>query len=138
MMTNQTRSNVEVFRKQMAAYGSCDVETLMTTFAEDCVLRDMADPEHPYEGREAVRGFLVDYFADLANVDVTIATITTNADTVIGELDVAADWVSTPSSSEASRRIRLRYAVADTIHDGLVTYERFYWDSDNLRKQLEG
>lgn len=137
-MTENRTPIVDVFRKQMAAYGSCDVETLMTTFAEGCVLQDMADPDNPFEGREAVRGFLVDYFADLANVDVTITTVTKNENTVIGELDVAADWVSAPFSAENPRRIRFQYAVADTIENGLVTSERFYWDSETLRKQLEG
>lgn len=136
-MTEQNNSIVDVFRKQMSAYGDCDVETLMTTFAEGCVLRDMAEPEHPYEGRDAVRDFLVGYFADLANVDVTIKAVTANQDTVIGELDVTADWVSEPFSRENPRRIRLQYAVADTIENDLVTYERFYWDSEGLRQQLK-
>ena len=43
-MTELRLSIVDVFRKQMAAYGDRDVDTLMTTFAENSVLRDMADP----------------------------------------------------------------------------------------------
>jgi len=132
-----TKSIEEVFRTQMAAYATCDVDLLMTTFAENCVLRDMADPDAAFVGLPQVREFLAGYFSDLANVQVTIFSIIANERDVIGELDVTADWISAPFSPSEPRSIRLRYAVIDTIENGLVVYERFYWDSENLKKQLE-
>lgn len=136
-MNTGTAGLEAIFRRQMAAYGNRDLDALMATFAEDCVLRDMADPRKRYEGREAVRGFLEEYFADLANVDVTILTVACNEDTVVGEIDVRADWVSAPFHPDRPRRVRFQYAVIDTIANGLVTYERFYWDSEMLRAQLK-
>ncbi|MBP1326702.1 hypothetical protein JOF28_001934 [Leucobacter exalbidus] len=134
MTTNPTI--LDVFHKQMAAYGERNVEQLMTTFSEDCVLQDMADPAAPFEGHAAARGFLVDYFADLANVDVNITKVAQNEDTVFGELDVTADWVSEPFSPESPRRVNFKYVIVDTFRDGLVVHERFYWDSESLQKQL--
>jgi ketosteroid isomerase-like protein len=134
-----TENSLEVvFRTQMAGYAACDVEQLMTSFAVDATLTDMADTQHPFVGRDEIRAFLVDYFASLANVDVTITGVAETGDLVIGELDVTADWVGAPHSLDHPRPVRFRYAVAETIRDGLVVEERFYWDSADLDRQITG
>src|ERR1041384_6792639 len=118
-----------VFRNQMAAYAACDVDALVKSFTEDCVLVDMAEPDKPYVGVDAVREFLVDYFASLQDVVVEVTRVTGGEDTVIGELDVTASYIGEPFSKANGRSIRLRYCVAEEIRDGHVARERFYWDS---------
>jgi ketosteroid isomerase-like protein len=125
-----------VFRNQMAAYAACDIDALVASFTHDCELVDMADPQHPFIGIEAVRGFLVDYFSALREVVVEVTTVATGAGSVIGELDVTADFVDDPFSPDNPRPIRLRYCVAEEIRDGHVAKERFYWDSNDLQRQL--
>lgn len=120
----------------MAAYAACDVEGLLASFAEDCVLTDMADPANPFVGKSAVEGFLVGYFATLRNVKVTVTHVAAGVDLVIGELDVTADYVGEPFSEDRCRAIRLRYCVAEEIRDGQVANERFYWDSGDFARQL--
>ncbi|MBY6537705.1 nuclear transport factor 2 family protein [Rhodococcus sp. BP-349] len=125
-----------IFRTQMAAYADCDVEALIATFTDDCVLVDMADVDHPFVGTDAVRGFLVDYFAALRHVVVDVTMVATGTDSVIGELDVTANYVGAPFTEQTPRPIRLRYCVAEEIRDGGVSSERFYWDSADLERQL--
>ncbi|MBM7417409.1 MULTISPECIES: nuclear transport factor 2 family protein [Nocardiaceae] len=125
-----------IFRTQMAAYADRDVEALVATFTEDCVLVDMADAEHPFVGTDAVRAFLRDYFATLRDVVVDVTMVTTGTDSVIGELDVTADYVGAPFSEEKPVAVRLRYCVAEEFRDGGVSRERFYWDSADLERQL--
>jgi ketosteroid isomerase-like protein len=125
-----------VFRNQMAAYAACDVDTLVDSFTDDCVLVDMADPQHPFVGIEAVRGFLEDYFAPLRDVVVDVTMVATGSESVIGELDVSANFVGDPFSPDNPRPIRLRYCVAEEIRDGHVARERFYWDSSDFQRQL--
>jgi ketosteroid isomerase-like protein len=125
-----------IFRTQMAAYADRDVEALVTTFTDDCVLVDMADVEHPFVGTDAVRGFLRDYFATLRDVVVDVTMVATGTDSVIGELDVTANYVGEPFTEQKPRPVRLRYCVAEEIRDGSVASERFYWDSADLERQL--
>jgi len=129
-------STEAVFHTQMAAYAACDVEGLLASFSEDCVLTDMADPANPFIGKDAVRGFLVGYFATLRNVEVDVTHVAAGEDLVIGELDVTADYVDAPFTEEKPRAVRLRYCVAEEIRDGHVARERFYWDSGDFARQL--
>lgn len=129
-------STEEVFRAQMAAYAACDVQGLLASFTEDCVLTDMADPANPFVGKNAVEGFLIGYFATLRNVAVTVTHVAAVEGLVIGELDVTADYVGEPLSEANSRAVRLRYCVAEEIRDGHVARERFYWDSGDFERQL--
>lgn len=129
-------STEAVFRTQMAAYAACDVEGLLASFAEDCVLTDMTDPGNPFIGKDAVEGFLVGYFATLRNVEVSVTHVAAGDNLVIGELDVTADYVGTPFTEENHRAVRLRYCVAEEIRNGHVAQERFYWDSGDFARQL--
>jgi ketosteroid isomerase-like protein len=134
-MTDASLENI--FRNQMAAYAECDVEKLVESFTDDAVLVDMADPGKPFVGIEAVRGFLVDYFATLRDVVVDVTMVTTGDSSVIGELDVTASYVGEPFSEDNRQPIRLRYCVAEEIRDGHVASERFYWDSADFERQLQ-
>jgi ketosteroid isomerase-like protein len=131
-----TVSLENVFRCQMAAYAACDVEGLVDSFTEDCVLADMTDPDNPFIGKAAVRRFLVGYFATLRDVEVTVASVAVGDGVVIGELDVTADYIGEPFSEAHRRNVRLRYCVAEEIRDGHVAHERFYWDSNDFQRQL--
>lgn len=134
-MTDAALENI--FRNQMAAYAECDVEKLVESFTADAVLVDMADPQNPFVGIDAVRGFLVDYFATLRDVVVDVTMVATGENSVIGELDVTASYIGEPFSEDHRRPIRLRYCVAEEIRDGHVASERFYWDSADFQRQLQ-
>jgi steroid delta-isomerase-like uncharacterized protein len=120
----------------MAAYGALDRDTLLTTFADDAVLRDMADPDNPFSGKDAIREFLDEYFAALTDVEVEIVSTVADAETVAGELEVNATYVGAPFSHGNGRKVVMRYCVVDTVHDGKVVYERFYWDRTEFERQL--
>jgi len=126
-----------IFRNQMAAYADCDVDRLLDSFTSDCILRDMADPERPFIGKEAVRAFLEGYFATLRDVVVEVTSVAVADGVVIGELEVAAHYVGTPFSEDNYRPVQLRYCIAEEIRDGYVANERFYWDSQHLAQQLQ-
>ncbi|MFV8054798.1 nuclear transport factor 2 family protein [Mycobacterium sp. 48b] len=126
-----------IFRTQMAAYAECGVEKLVESFTDDCVLVDMADAENPFKGIDAIRGFLVGYFATMRDVVVDVTTVTTGHSSVIGELDVSASYIGEPFSEDNRKPIRLRYCVAEEIRDGHVASERFYWDSADFQRQLQ-
>jgi len=134
-MTDATLESI--FRNQMAAYAACDIEKLVESFTDDCVLVDMADPENPFVGIDAIRGFLVDYFSTLRDVVVDVTMVAAGQDCVIGELDVTASYVGEPFSEDNRQPIRLRYCVAEEIRDGHVASERFYWDSNDFQRQLQ-
>lgn len=130
-------SLIQVLKHQIDAFTTLDADKMIGTFAkEGAVLQDMADPDHPYEGREAIHGFLADYFSKVRNASATIVTATTNDDTVVGELEMRFTWVAEPFTAENGRDIMLRYVVYDTVRDGEIAHERFYWNPGELEAQL--
>jgi ketosteroid isomerase-like protein len=56
---------------------------------------------------------------------------------VIAELKIAATYVAAPEAQDGGRPIVLQYAVIDTFRDdGKIVHERFYWDPEQLRRQV--
>lgn len=133
-MSEQTLE--QLFRTQMASYANCDVNGLLDSFTDDCVLTDMADTANPFVGKAAVRRFLVEYFSTMREVDVVVTHVAVGDNLVIGELNVTADYVGHPFSEQDSRTVRLRYCVAEEFRDGQVANERFYWDTREFKCQL--
>jgi steroid delta-isomerase-like uncharacterized protein len=127
---------IGVFTTQMDAYAALNIDALLATFSEDCVLQDMADPDHPHRGIGEIRVFLEEYFAALDNVTVQVVTRATTADKIIGELEVNATYIAAPYSRDNGRRVVLRYVAIDTVRDGKICHERFYWDRAELERQL--
>jgi ketosteroid isomerase-like protein len=132
----EDKSPTDLFETQIAAYAALDTERLMATFTEDCVLQDMADPENPFVGTVAIRGFLDEYFSTLADVSVEITTVVANGDKVVGELEVKATYVGEPYSRADGREVIMRYCVIDTVRDSAICFERFYWDRAEFERQL--
>jgi steroid delta-isomerase-like uncharacterized protein len=136
-MTDPTRESLEgLFGAQMEAYAALNTNALLSTFADDCVLQDMADPLHPHTGRSEIEAFLTEYFAALQDVNVDVVTLATSGEKVVGELEVSATYVGHPFSHENGRKVVLRYVAIDTVRDGKIAHERFYWDRGELERQL--
>jgi uncharacterized protein (TIGR02246 family) len=126
----------DVFENQMDAYADGDAERLLASFSDDCVLQDMADPENPFTGKAEIKRFLDDYFSTFVDATVARTVVAAEGDTVVGELDVEATYVAAPYSRAAGRRVAIRYCVIEKVRDGRVCFERFYWDSAALDRQL--
>jgi ketosteroid isomerase-like protein len=126
----------DIFDNQMAAYEAGDVDALLDSFSEDCVLQDMADPDNSYTGQAEIKEFLDDYFSTLIDATVGRTVAAAEGDTIVGELDVSATYVGEPFSRENAREVKLRYCVIERVRDGKVCFERFYWDSAALERQL--
>lgn len=102
-----------------------DIKALLSTFAEDAILQDMADPGRLHHGRDEIRSFLQDYFSGLRDLSVEILTLATSGEKVVGEIEVLATYIAPPYSPEHARPVVLRYVVIDTVRGGLVHHERF-------------
>src|SRR4051812_3855852 len=128
----------QVFENQMAAYADGDVDRLLASFSDDCVLQDMADPDRAFTGKTEIRAFLDEYFATFVDASVIRTVVAAEGDTVVGELEVEATYIADPSAREQAPRIALRYCVIERVRHGRVCFERFYWDSAGLERQLHG
>lgn len=128
----------DTFRAAIDAYTAQDAEALLSLFSEDGVIQDMADPERSYEGKDALRAFLAEYFSALDDVEVELTSVAVGDDVVTGEVDVRANYVAAPFSVDVPRPVRLRYGVVDAFRGGKIVRERYYWDSSSLEKQLQG
>jgi ketosteroid isomerase-like protein len=126
----------DVFESQMAAYAAGDTERLLASFSDDCVLQDMADPDNTFSGNVAIKGFLDDYFSTLVDASVKRTVVAAEGDTIVGELEVEATYIAEPFSRENGRRVTIQYCVIEKVRDGHVCFERFYWDSAALDRQL--
>jgi ketosteroid isomerase-like protein len=137
MPSSTEEALIQLLEAQLDAFADLDVDRLLATFAaEGAVLQDMADPENPFEGLEEIRGFLQGYFGDIEDASVDIISMATNADTVVAELEMKFTWVAVPFSPEDGRDVLLRYVVFDTVRDGKIIRERFYWNPAELDGQL--
>jgi ketosteroid isomerase-like protein len=137
MPSSTEEALIQLLETQLDAFADLDVDRLLATFAaEGAVLQDMADPENPFEGLEEIRGFLQGYFGDIEDASVDIISMATNADTVVAELEMKFTWVAVPFSPEDGRDVLLRYVVFDTVRDGKIIRERFYWNPAELDGQL--
>jgi uncharacterized protein (TIGR02246 family) len=126
----------DVFESQMTAYAAGDMEQLLASFSDDCVLQDMAEPDNVFSGKAEIERFLDYYFSTFVNATVNRTVVAAEGDTVVGELDVEATYVAHPDSREGGRRVAIRYCVIERVRDGKVCFERFYWDSAALARQL--
>jgi uncharacterized protein (TIGR02246 family) len=126
----------DVFENQMAAYAAGDAERLLTSFSDDCVLQDMADPDNMFAGKAAIKRFLDDYFSTFVDATVKRTVVAAEGDTIVGELEVDATYIAEPYSPDNGRKVALRYCVIEKIRDGRVCFERFYWDGAALERQL--
>lgn len=128
---------VKILENQLQGYAARDVERTLKSFADDAVLQDMADPHSPYVGSEAIKGFLVEYFATVEDVNVEITSLATNDNVVLAELEVSAKYVGEPHSHENPRDVVMRYAMSYRIRkDGLIERERFYMDAAEFQRQI--
>jgi uncharacterized protein (TIGR02246 family) len=126
----------DVFENQMDAYAAGDAARLLASFSDDCVLQDMADPDNTFTGKAQIKQFLDEYFTTFVDATVKRTVVAAEGDTVVGELDVEATYVAAPYSRGNGRRVAVRYCVIEKVREGEVCFERFYWDSAALHRQL--
>jgi len=125
------------FRAAIDAYTAQDADALLSLFTEDGVIQDMADPDNFSKGQDAMRIFLADYFGALEDVQVELSSVAVGDNVVSAEVDVHANWVAAPFSSERPKAVHLSYCVVDAFRDGKIWRERYYWDTSILQRQLD-
>jgi ketosteroid isomerase-like protein len=118
------------FKNQIAVFSTGDVNRLLELYSAEAILRDMTEPASPFVGKASIGDFLHDYFADLTDLRPRLRSLLTGPQSVGGELELTAVLSGDADRRSESRTVTYRYFVIESIDDdGLISEERFYWDS---------
>ena len=120
-----TESNVEIWKRVIAAFNEGGPDAVLEYFAPDVEVYDPDLPEGmPTRGPEAVRYLIEQLMSGFVSLQVMEAEMIPAGDRVVGLIDTHARG----SGTRGEMALNMRTAHCMTFRDGLITYWRLYVD----------
>jgi steroid delta-isomerase-like uncharacterized protein len=129
-----------VVEEAFAAVAAADIDRLLERFAPDCVFEDVPSGDVA-TGRDGLRAVMDDYYAGLPDYHVAEARFIVDGSDVAVELVLAGTHQGSFLGHSATRGMISWKACATYTVDqarGVITHERYYYDSASLISQLSG
>ena len=90
-----------------------------------------------YKGKEGAIKYWQELFTLFPNIRIDIVTLTANAERIVAEIDVGGSQKSKVGTSPG-QEFQVRGAFVYEFSDDMKIKEiRMYYDSDNMKKQLD-
>jgi ketosteroid isomerase-like protein len=115
-----------IFRGVVAAIDRGDVETIVESFAEDCVLVDYSNPAVVHRGRAAVADVVRAFFEIMPDLKAEVTHLVADENCVAGEV------LGRGTPKGQTEPIEMHYVIIDVFQDGKIVSEHLYIDSREL------
>ncbi len=138
-MKTMNREEMDKLVNDHFMYEATDnIEGVLRTFIDDAEHEVIGGPDGPLQGKAAIRRFYERLFPDLKGERVEPVMRLYGDDFLIDE----AIWVGEVVDGRAFKldgkagRVRLRLLHVFQLRDGLIARENFWFDFDDLKRQL--
>jgi steroid delta-isomerase-like uncharacterized protein len=129
-------SNIAILTQHVNAEKVFDMESTLVTLTEDCVFEDVPTGER-YVGREAVRKYYNEWWGAFRNVSTGGKRYIPDENTLVVETHFVGQHIGTYRGHEATqRKLNLPLVIVVSFKDGLMSGEKFYYDSATLYQQI--
>jgi ketosteroid isomerase-like protein len=115
-----------IFRGIVAAIDRRDVDTIVGSFAEDCVLVDYSNPTVVHSGRAAVAEVVRAFFEVMPDLRAEVTHLVADENCVAGEV------LGRGTPKGRTEPIEMHYVIIDVFQDGKIVSEHLYIDSREL------
>ena len=121
-----TESNVEIWKRVIAAFNEEGLDAVLEYFAEDAEVFDPDLPSGPLRGREEIRETIGQMLSGFESMQVQNFEFIPVGDRVVGLFHTVGEGTGT----RGEMQIELRDAHVMTFKDGKITYWRLYVDQN--------
>jgi steroid delta-isomerase-like uncharacterized protein len=136
VMSQLSPQNAKILIDHVNAESAFDMDATLATLTSECVFEDVPTGES-YRGHEGVRAYYQEWWDAFGNTPVGSKRYTPNENCLIVETHFVGTHRGTYRGIAATgRAINLPVVIVVSFKDGLMSGERFYYDSATLLRQI--
>jgi len=129
-------TNLGTFESVFPLWNSGDIDGLLDHYCDDVVWRNVAMGE-VYDGKEAVRGFLVRLFTALPDLELDVTLRLPRGRYVAEEYVIRGTHLGTMFGlPPTGRRLELKFMSTVELRDGKLKEDHFYFDVASAMRQM--
>ena len=136
------QENIRLDDENIAAWNARDIDRALAVLSDNILWSDAGSPQ-PFQGKEAVRQYMQDWFSAWPDLKLTVTNRVATEDQVAGELELTATntvalqlMPGAPAIPPTGRKVRIKGTYFGRVQDGKFMEVRTYPDTAGLLMQL--